>query len=159
MKRIVVVAAASKDRVIGNQGKLPWHRPADLKHFKRTTVGRTIVMGRTTADGLGKPLPDRTNLVLTTRPDTLPEGFIPVSSVEEAIAYNDRSLYVIGGAQIYAAFLPYATHRIHTLIDGDWEGDTFFPEIVENEWIVSLFQPLTCEEEGLYDAVIHYKRA
>ena len=134
---ITLVAALAQNSVIGKEGGLPWSLPDDLQHFKKLTLHKPIVMGHTTAKSLRGPLPKRTNLVLSHGVVTLP-GFTQVHSKEDAIAHAEREqasdLCVIGGAQIYALFLPIATRLELTHVQGDVTGDTLFPDIDWREW-------------------------
>jgi len=120
------IAAMSLNRVIGADGKIPWHLSEDLKFFKRTTLGQVILMGRKTYDSLGRPLPGRENWVLTRGSD------IPGVRVFHAIGditepSDGRDLFVIGGAQLYEAVLPQCSELLLTLIQREVEGDVFFP--------------------------------
>ena len=134
---ITLIAALSTNRVIGKDGGLPWSLPDDLQHFKKLTLGKPVVMGHATARSIGRPLPKRTNLVLSRTALTLP-GFVHVHSAEDAIAHASREgaseLSVIGGAQVYALFLPAATRLELTHVEAEVEGDTLFPYINMNEW-------------------------
>ena len=128
-----LVAAVSKDLCIGKGGALPWRIPEDLKHFKALTIGHAIVMGRKTFDSIGRPLPDRTSVVVTRSASALPAGVIAASSIEDALE-KARSLdpapRVVGGGEIYAATLDRATHLHVTHVDVDVDGcDAFFPVI------------------------------
>ncbi|WP_435074607.1 dihydrofolate reductase [Halorubrum sp. HHNYT27] len=143
---LVIVAAVAENGVIGDEGEMPWHHPADLAHFKRLTTGHPVIVGRTTyesiAAGVGGPLPDRTNIVLTTRDLDLPEGAVAANDVEEAIALaaadaDDRGVseaYVIGGAAVYEQFLDRADRMVLTEIPGRPTGDTRFPEWDADTW-------------------------
>ena len=134
--RINIVVAMSRNGVIGHNGALPWRLPADLKRFKSVTMGHPIVMGRKTHDSIGRPLPDRRNVVITRDPDYKAAGCDVVVSPEAAMALlNDaEEVMIIGGGQIYAAFLPLA-NRIHfTRVHAELEGDVTFPELDENKW-------------------------
>lgn len=124
--KIALIAAVSRNRVIGKDGKLPWHISEDLKRFKRLTTGHAVLMGRTTFESLGKPLPDRRNVVLTSRP--IP-GVETYRSIDDALkALNDEErVFVIGGGKIFAQLIERADELYLTLIDHDVEGDTFFP--------------------------------
>lgn len=125
-----LIVAMSRNRVIGHQNQLPWHLPEDLKHFKATTMGNPIIMGRKTFESIGRPLPGRENIVVTRNPAYREEGVIVVHSLAEAIkACGDRDAFVIGGAQLYQDALPLADRLYVTLIDQDFAGDTYFPEI------------------------------
>lgn len=134
---ITLISALAQNRVIGKEGGLPWSLPDDLQHFKKLTLHKPVVMGHATARSLGKPLPHRTNLVLSRGDVTLP-NFIQVHSKEDAIAHAEREqaseLCVIGGAQIYALFLSVATRLELTHVEGDVNGDTIFPYFDMNEW-------------------------
>ena len=124
---MIAIAAMSRNRVIGADGRIPWHISEDLKFFNRTTLGHIIVMGRKTYDSLGKPLPGRENWVISREADiagvTVLRSF---DAIEEPT--DGRQLYIIGGAQLYAALLPRCTELLLTRIDRDVAGDTFFPE-------------------------------
>jgi dihydrofolate reductase len=132
-----IIVAMSRNRVIGRDGGLPWHIPEDLKHFKRITTGHAIIMGRRTHESIGRPLPNRRNLVVSRREGLRVEGCEVFGSLDEAIARareTDAEPIVIGGAEIYAQALPRAT-RIHlTLVDRDVEGDVKFPEFDRSAW-------------------------
>lgn len=128
---IALIAALGSDRVIGLNGAMPWHVPADLKRFKRRTVGKPIIMGRVTFESIGRPLPKRRNLVLSRRTGWAPQGVEVVGSVAAAWAATeaDGEVMVIGGAAVYAATLPHADRLYLTLIHGAFSGDTFFPAL------------------------------
>ena len=147
---LVLVAAVAENRVIGDDGGMPWHYPADLAHFKRLTTGHPVIVGRKTyesiADRLGGPLPDRTSVVLTTRPigdDDLPDGAIVAGDTETAVERAaadaaDRgvdAIYAIGGATVYAAYLDRADRMVITEIPERPEGDTRFPEWDPADWV------------------------
>lgn len=130
---IALVAAMAANRVIGKDGKMPWHLPAELQHFKRVTLGKPVVMGRTTYESIGRPLPGRTNIVLSRKhqqPYTDEHGVIWVDSPQLAVREAGRTdeLMVIGGGHVYAEFLPYADRLYLTQIQLETEGDTFFPD-------------------------------
>lgn len=125
MKAIV---AMSENRVIGNNGAIPWHLPEDFKFFKATTMGHAIVMGRKTYESIGKPLPGRENIILSrTMPET--PGITIVRSPEELLALeNSQNFFVIGGAEIYRLLLPRCSELFVTKVPVTINGDTFFPE-------------------------------
>jgi dihydrofolate reductase len=139
MKRasLELVVAAAENDVIGRAGKLPWHLPADLRHFKALTLGRPILMGRATYDSIGKALPDRYNIVMSRAGDFAPPDCKVVGTLEDALAAAGAQspVMVIGGAQIYKLCLPVA-RRIHlTLVHARIEdGDTFFADWRRPEW-------------------------
>ena len=137
---LALIAAVARNGVIGRAGALPWHVSEDLKHFKRTTQGRAIIMGRKTHDSIGCPLPKRRNIVVTRRTGARFAGCETASSVGEAIALartTDDCPFIIGGASLYEEALPIVTELHLTTIDEDVEGDTYFPndlsEFVEVE--------------------------
>ena len=135
--RISLIVATGTAGVIGNQGAIPWHLPADLAHFKKTTMGFPIVMGRRTFDSIGRPLPGRRNLVLSRDPGSLPdgvEGYETPEGVLEACT-DETEIFIIGGSEIYALFMPMAQRIYKTEVDGDFDGDTFFPEIDSGQWM------------------------
>ncbi|MFW6321137.1 MAG: dihydrofolate reductase [Halohasta sp.] len=142
---IALIAAVADNGTIGRDGEMPWHLPADLRHFKETTTGHPVIMGRLTyesiAADIGGPLPDRTNIVLSRRSPDLPEEVVVVGSIDEAVdaaqqaAVDTETVYVIGGATIYEQFLPRADRLVLTEIHDTYEGDTEFPAWDRSEWI------------------------
>lgn len=134
---LCLVFAMSDARVIGKAGGLPWHIPEDLRHFKEVTVGHAVISGRATYDSVGKPLPNRRNIVVTRDASLRRAGAEVVPSLEAALdlAYQtDAEPRVLGGAQIYALALPLATRLLATFVHRDVEGDTFFPPVDWSEW-------------------------
>ena len=127
---VSLIVAVSQNGVIGKENRLPWRLPADLKWFKRLTLNHPVIMGRKTFESIGKPLPDRTNIVITRQPDLDAGGAIIAPSIEAALqvcAENDETeVFVIGGAMIFVEAMPAATNLYLTLIHQDFEGDTFF---------------------------------
>ena len=133
---VSLIVAASTNNVIGSDGELPWHLPDDLRNFKHLTTGKPIVMGRKTFASIGRPLPERRNVVITANPDYAAAGCDVVASPAAALEllHDAEEIMIIGGGQIYAAFLPLAD-RIHlTRVHADVDGDAVFPEIDEDEW-------------------------
>ncbi len=133
---VSLVVAASKNNVIGRDGELPWHLPEDLRHFKRITTGKPVIMGRKTFESIGRPLPDRHNIVMTRDPDYAAEGCDVVDSVAEAldVAGDADEVMVIGGGQVYRDFLPRADRIYMTRVQAEVQGDTRFPRIEGNVW-------------------------
>lgn len=135
---LTAVVAMAHGNVIGKTNDLPWYLPADLKHFKELTTGRTVVMGRNTCDSifarLGHALPNRKSIVITRDTTYQPEGVIVVHSVDEALRLVDGDADVIGGQQIYEQMLPYLDRLYVTEVDADIDGDTYFPELHQSEW-------------------------
>ncbi|KZN24728.1 dihydrofolate reductase [Haladaptatus sp. R4] len=141
MTRLVLIAAIAENGVIGNDGGMPWHYSEDMRHFKETTMGHPVVMGRTTYESIAAqmdgPLPGRTNVVLSRSNPDLPEEVVLVHGVEEAMAEIeelDDVAYITGGAAVYEQFLPHADEMILTEIHESYEGDTYFPEWDPEEW-------------------------
>lgn len=144
--------------MIGIGNTLPWRLPADLRHFKRLTLGHPILMGRKTWDSLGKPLPGRTSIIITRNPDFVAQGCLVAHSLEEALAYhpNTGEVFCIGGADLYKQVLPLADRLYLTEIQRDYEGDAWFPEFDRNIWRET--QRRSEAADGLeYDFVIYDK--
>ena len=130
MKKISISVAIGKNRVIGCENQLPWHLPNDLKHFKQLTLNKPVIMGRKTYESLGKPLPNRRNVIITRNKNYQASGCEIFSSLQEAIDKIDApEIIIIGGESIYTQALPLATHLYLTFVDAEIQGDTFFPEI------------------------------
>jgi dihydrofolate reductase len=140
--KLSLIAAVAANGVIGAGGDIPWQYPDDLTHFKQTTVGHPVIMGRRTFDGirrdLGGPLPERLNIVLTTTPDQLPASVTAVTSttaaLSEAADSGASTTYVIGGATVYEQFLPQADELILTELTAAFDGDTVFPTVDWSRW-------------------------
>ena len=134
--KVTLVVAHDRARAIGRDGDLPWRLRDDLKHFKRLTMGKPIVMGRTTFESIGRPLPGRRNIVLSRQPDYAPPGVEVVDSPAAAQALIDApELMVIGGAQVYAVFLPQADCIWLSEVDAEIDGaDCWFPELDSEAW-------------------------
>lgn len=134
---ISLIAAMDKNRVIGtDDGKLPWHLPADLKRFKSLTIGKPVIMGRKTFESIGRSLPERLNIVITRNKNYEAPGCAVVHSADEALAQTKDALevMVIGGAEIFTQFFPRAGKMYLTLIDGVFSGSVYFPEWNSAEW-------------------------
>lgn len=142
-QRVVLVAAYAAGGAIGRHGQIPWHLPDDFAHFKATTLGHTLVMGRATYDSIGRPLPGRTTLVVTRDPawsaGEYADGVLVAHSFEEALALAAElpgDVMVAGGAQIYALALPHATHQVLTEVALEVpDADTFYPEFDRSAWV------------------------
>jgi dihydrofolate reductase len=130
---ISLIAAVARNGTIGRDGRMPWRLPADLARFKRLTLGHTVLMGRKTWESLGRPLVGRRNVVLTRDRSFSAPGCEVVHSVDEGRALGG-ALFVIGGASVYAAFMPFADRLLITHIDADVDGDTAFPRIDPTRW-------------------------
>ena len=133
---VSLIAAMDRNRLIGAGNRLPWHLPADLKHFRAVTMGKPIIMGRKTFESLGRPLPGRHNIVVSRDSAFSADGCTVARTVEEALSAAEPSIeaMVIGGAKLYAEFMNQAHRMYLTLIDGEFEGDTLFPAYDENDW-------------------------
>ena len=134
---ITIVVAMGLNNEIGANNQLLWHLPKDLKHFKEITSGHPIIMGRKTYESIGKPLPNRTNIVVSTKKDWFEEGILIVGSLKEAIKFAkkiDEDVFIIGGGEIYKQTMELADKLEITLVDEDFEADTFFPKIDMKIW-------------------------
>jgi dihydrofolate reductase len=158
--RIYLVAAIAKNGVIGAAGRLPWHLPEDLRHFRRLTFGHPVIMGRRTWESLGKPLPGRENIVVTRRAGFEAPGASVAASLAAAIALcaGEPVAFVIGGAELYAAALPLADGLVLTEIDREFAGDTVFPAWDRGAWRATQREPHTSAEGMRFDFVL-YERA
>lgn len=137
MPIITLIAALANNRVIGQDNQLLWRIPEDFKHFKARTLGKPIVMGRKTFESLGRPLPERHNIVISRNTDYAPEGVTVVSALNDALAAagDVDEVMIIGGAQIYEQFLPKAHRLMLTWVDLYPEGDAVFPECSNVDWV------------------------
>jgi len=149
---ISMISAVSSNLVIGKGGKLPWSLPEDMRFFSKTTKFCPVVMGRKTFESIGRPLKDRTNIILTRDKSYKQEGCLVFSSVEEVVtAFGDKNLMVIGGEEIYRQFLPFADRIYLTFIDKEFEGDTFFPDFQDGTWVKESEEKGIKNEENPYD--------
>jgi len=151
MTKISLIAAMANDRVIGKDNDMPWHMPADLKHFKQVTMGKPVIMGRKTYESIGRPLPGRTNIVITRNLDWKIDGVEVVNSPENALELlqDVEEVMVIGGGNIYQQFLPKADCLYLTFIDLEVEGDTRFPDWKQNaEWTLIEQQEFAADDKN-----------
>jgi dihydrofolate reductase len=135
---ISFIVAVSENNVIGLNGKMPWHIPQDLRHFKNKTLNHTVVMGRKTFDAIGHPLNDRKNIILTSDTNLFAAGCIVTHTVEQCLDLlkkENGEIFVIGGTSLFQLFMPYVNKIYLTKIHAKFEGDTFFPELNSSEWI------------------------
>jgi dihydrofolate reductase len=137
--KLSIIVAMSSNRVIGVNNSLPWHLSEDLKHFKTLTTGHTIIMGRKTYESIGKPLPNRRNIVISRNLNAFYGGVEVVHSLEDAFSTssNDEEVFIIGGSNIYEQSLHLVEHLYITEIKKAFEGDAFFPEIDKSLWTES----------------------
>jgi dihydrofolate reductase len=136
-KTVTMVAAVAENGVIGLRGKIPWHLPEDFQHFKDTTSGHILVLGRTTHEGIGKPLPNRTTIVLTRDPDWHGDGVYTTATLPDALKLADTmagDVMIGGGAVVYEAALPYADVQIISEVHVSPEGDTHYPAFSRDRW-------------------------
>ena len=137
MTTISLIAAMSKNRVIGLKNSMPWHIPEELQHFKTVTMGKPMIMGRKTFDAIGRRLlPGRKTIVITRDPDLQGDGFAVAHSVTEALqaAGDVPEVMVVGGAGVYKEFLPLADRLYLTIIPQEYAGDAYFPEVDQHKW-------------------------
>lgn len=150
--KISMIAALSENGVIGNQGKLPWHLPEDLQYFKKMTLNKPVVMGRKTFESIGRPLPQRQNIILTEDQNFKVENCTIVHSREEAlkVLVDFDEVMIIGGAKIYQLFLPLAQRLYLTLVHKNVVGDTYFPKLNWKQW-----QKSSEENHPLFSFVVY----
>lgn len=136
--KISIIAAMDENRVIGYQGQMPWHLPADLKHFRQITMGKPIIMGRKTYESIGKPLDGRTNIIVTRNPGFQAPDCTVTHSLEEALqaaaSENPQEAVIIGGGNLYTQALPLADTLYLTQIQEQFNGDTYFPAWEPQQW-------------------------
>ncbi len=151
---ISIISALAENRAIGSKNNLPWYLPADLKHFKNTTLNKTIVMGLNTFKSIGeKPLPHRKNIVLSNDPSyQIPDGVFLAKSINEILEMTkgEPEVMICGGASVYQQFLPLAQRLYLTYIHYDFNGDIFFPEFQINEWKEVNREDHDPDEKNLY---------
>lgn len=136
--RPIILAALSTNYVIGRDNTLPWHLPADLKRFKQLTTGQIVVMGRRTFESIGKPLPNRLNIVLSRQKNFSVGGVVTTHSINDVLnqfAHDDRQLFVIGGEALFREMMPLCQRMYLTEIQQDFAGDTFFPKYNPDDWL------------------------
>jgi len=155
--RIYLVAAVAANGIIGAKGQLPWSLPEDLKHFKRLTMGRPIIMGRRTWESLKGPLPGRDNIVVTRTPGYEAPGAAVATSLEAALALclGEPVAFVIGGSQLFQESLPMAAGLVMTEIDRSYEGDTWFPEYDRSRWKESQREQHVTADGTKFDFVLY----
>jgi len=149
---ISIIVAVAENNVIGKDNKLIWHLPKDLKHFKETTTGHFIIMGRKTFESNGRPLPNRTNVIITKDKNYQAEGCVILHSLQDAIniAKNDSEVFIIGGGEIYKQAMPIADRIYLTKVHHLFDGDTFFPEINMKDWTEVSRKDFESDEKNKY---------
>ena len=135
-KEITIIAAVSENNVLGKNNKLIWHIPNDLKRFKKLTLGHSVIMGRKTFESIARPLPQRKNIILTRNKNYKAKGAVIAHNVKEALNFceNDNQPFIIGGGEIYKLFMSISNKIELTRIHKSYDGDAFFPEILEEKW-------------------------
>ena len=146
---ISIIVAVAGNGVIGSGNQMPWHISEDLRRFKAITTGHPVIMGRKTFESLGRPLPNRTNVVITRNPSYVAEGAAVVGSLSEALDMfpADEEVFVIGGGEIYRQAMDVADRLYITRVAEPFEGDTTFPEVDENRWRVTWREAHPCGEK------------
>jgi dihydrofolate reductase len=156
LQHITLIVAADENDAIGIDGQMPWHLPQDLKFFKNTTWAMPVIMGRKTFDSMGRPLPGRTNIVVTQNKDWKYDGVWTAGSLDEALilasSLEVNEIFIIGGGTIYQAALPLANRvyltRVHTKME---KADTWFPQLNDKEWSIEWERPFLKDEKHLFD--------
>ena len=159
--KITLVAAIASNNVIGKENSLPWNIPEDLKRFKQMTSGHTILMGRKTFDSIGRPLPNRQNIVMTKDKNFEQEGIKVVNDFDEAlelIKKSNEDIFIIGGSKIYELFEPVANSLAITRILKDFEGDAFFPDINWDLWQIEKEEKFFDEKSNIECKLIEYSK-
>jgi dihydrofolate reductase len=157
--RIYLVAAVASNGIIGAAGQLPWRLPEDLRHFKHLTMGHPVIMGRRTWESLGRPLPGRENIVVSTRRGYEAPGAAVASSLDAALALciGEPVAFVIGGTRLFEAALPLASGLVMTEIKRDYAGDAWFPQYDRSRWRESQREAHTAADGTRFDFVLYEK--
>jgi len=160
-KKITLIAAMGRNREIGLDGRMPWHLPAELQHFKQTTMDKAILMGRKTWQAIGRPLPGRQNIVITRNPEFEAVGADVCTSLSAAVDVSSSGeIMVIGGGQLYALALPLAQRMVLTMIDIQPDADTWFPEWQKRDWQLTDERHFQADEKnGLAYRILELHRA
>jgi dihydrofolate reductase len=155
--RLYLVVAVASNGIIGANGRLPWHLPEDLKHFKKVTLGHPIIMGRHTWESLKGPLPGRENIVVTSRSGYKAPGALVASSLKAALSLclDAPAAFVIGGSQLFAESLPLASGLVITEIHKDYPGDTWFPDYDRSKWKETQREAHTADDGTRFDFVVY----
>jgi dihydrofolate reductase len=159
---VIIIAAIASNNALGKDNQLIWHLPADLKRFKSTTLGQTVVMGRKTFESLGKALPNRNNIVITRNKNFIAADVTVVHSLKQAleISKGKEKIYILGGAEIYTQALPFADLLDLTLVHADVKADTFFPVIDQSIWKEIRREDHKKDDKNTYDySFVTYKKS
>ncbi|MDY5974249.1 dihydrofolate reductase [Streptococcus hyovaginalis] len=162
-KQLIAIWAEDEQGLIGRNDRLPWHLPKELKHFKETTMGQVLVMGRVTFEGMNRRiLPGRQTIVLTRDLSYEADGVIVLHSKEEVLSWfaqQDKTLYIVGGASLYKSFLPEVNGLIQTIVHGVFEGDTYFPDYDKGAFVAVSETYFDKDDKNPYDfSVTTYER-
>jgi dihydrofolate reductase len=151
---VTIIAAIAENNALGKDNQLIWHLPADLKRFKKTTLNHVVIMGRKTFESLGKPLPNRTNILITRDKNYKAEGCVVVNSLKEALvtaAKEDENPFILGGAEIYKQAMPFTDKLDLTFVHHQFDADVFFPEIDKTIWRETSREDYKADEHNKYD--------
>lgn len=151
---VTIIAAIAENNALGKNNQLIWHLPADLKRFKKTTLNHVVIMGRKTFESLGKPLPNRTNIIITRDKNYKAESCIVVNSLTEALkvaAKEDENPFILGGAEIYKQAIPFTDRLDLTFVYHKFEADVFFPEIDRKIWKETSRENFKADDKNKYD--------
>ena len=157
-----IITAMDQNRLIGRDNALPWHLPADLAFFKKTTLGKPILMGRKTYESIGRPLPGRQNIIISRDPEYQVEGCDSATSIEQALSMieNNPEAMLIGGSSLYQQTIDLADKLYITYIHSQFEGDAWFPEIPPQNWIESARENHFADDNNVYDySFVTYSRS
>lgn len=151
--KIILIVAAAENNAIGKDNQMPWHLPNDFKYFKQQTLNHSVVMGRKTFESIGKPLPERRNIVITRNHDWKTEDVDVANSLEEVLTYcrDEREVFIIGGAEIYKQALPLASKVLLTRVHTSINGDAYFPSLDSNEWKLVSSEQHESDERHAFD--------
>ncbi len=156
---IKIIVAVSKNGVIGGNNSLIWSLPNDMKRFKKITTGGAVVMGRKTYESIGRALPNRRNIIISRDNNLFIDECEVVNSIEEALMLTNNDCFIIGGGEIYKQALPITDVIYLTRIDEEFEGDTYFPELNQNDWFESLNESFEPDEKNKHKySFIKYER-
>ena len=151
---ISAIVAMARNRTIGHHNQIPWYLPADLKYFKKTTLHHAVIMGRNNFDAIGRPLPLRTNIIITRDPFFIVSGCIVVHSLAEALQFarehHETEAFIIGGGQIYQQAMPLLDRIYLTRVEADIEGDVFFPEMNPADWQLTQDEPHPADDRNAF---------
>jgi dihydrofolate reductase len=150
-KKVTIIAAMARNFAIGLNGDMPWYLPGELKHFKQTTMGKPIVMGRKTWESIGRALPGRQNIVVTGNRSFQAPGCDLAGSLDEALRIaSGEEVMIIGGGQLYQQALPFSDRMVLTLVDCEPEADTWFPQWQSNDWLQTGIRSESSDERNPY---------